>query len=317
MNLYKSIEGQLHSLEHKEFALEKDIQLLVEKNLTALFNIRFVSSEFSVGEFRIDTLGFDDETNSFVIIEYKRGNSYSVIDQGYSYLSVMLDNKADFILEFNEKQNRALKRDGIDWSSSKVIFVSPSFNTYQKNSVNFRDIPFELWEIKRFSGELIALEKHQSNSKASINSISNQQSSSIIAQVASEVSVATEDEHVAKLSEIGAEIYAALRQALEQLPDTSFYARKGYVGCKKDNSVICYIHFARNFINADISRGNISPKGEKSRAFFTLNDPNNKAVDKNWTHKDGTTGHDYRIHISSVNDIDYAMFLIKQKYFLL
>ena len=28
-----------------------------------------------------------------------------------------------------------LKRDDVDWSQSKIIFVSPSFNSYQKNSV--------------------------------------------------------------------------------------------------------------------------------------------------------------------------------------
>ena len=29
------------------------------------------SSEFKIGEFRIDTLCFDKENNSFIIIEYK------------------------------------------------------------------------------------------------------------------------------------------------------------------------------------------------------------------------------------------------------
>ena len=42
------------------------------------------------------------KTNSFVIIEYKKGSSYSVVDQGYTYLSTMLNNKSDFVLEYNE-----------------------------------------------------------------------------------------------------------------------------------------------------------------------------------------------------------------------
>ena len=34
--------------------------------------------------------------------------------------------------QYNEKMKNSLKRDDVDWSCSKVIFISPSFNTYQK-----------------------------------------------------------------------------------------------------------------------------------------------------------------------------------------
>jgi len=97
-----------------------------------------------VGEFRLDSLCYDNETNSFVVIEYKRGSSYSVIDQGYSYMSVMLNNKSDFILEYIEETGRSLKKSEVDFSQSRIIFISQSFNSYQKNSVNFKDVPFEL-----------------------------------------------------------------------------------------------------------------------------------------------------------------------------
>jgi hypothetical protein len=140
---------------------------LVEENVTELFGLQFVSSEFSVSDFRLDSLCFDEENNSFVVIEYKRGSNYSVIDQGYSYLSVMLNNKADFILEYNERMSAQLKRSDINWSGSRVIFISPAFNQYQKNSVNFKDVPFELWEIKRFQGNLLTFEQHKPSSKES------------------------------------------------------------------------------------------------------------------------------------------------------
>ena len=47
-------------------------------------------------------------------------------------MSVMLNNKSDFILEYNERKNKSLKRDEVDWSQSRIIFISPSFNTYKK-----------------------------------------------------------------------------------------------------------------------------------------------------------------------------------------
>ena len=73
-------------------------------------HLDFIKSEFSLNVFRINTLAFDREAKSFVIIEYKRDKTFSVIDQRYAYLFLMLINKADFILEFNESQNKSLKR---------------------------------------------------------------------------------------------------------------------------------------------------------------------------------------------------------------
>ena len=127
MDLYNLKNKKLKLIDSKPFNLEKDIQKVVEENTQELFNVQYVKSEFSLGDFRIDTLCFDEENNSFVIIEYKKGKSYSVIDQGYSYLSLMLNNKSDFILEYNENKKNNLKRGDVDWGSSKVIFISPSF----------------------------------------------------------------------------------------------------------------------------------------------------------------------------------------------
>jgi RecB family endonuclease NucS len=42
---------------------------------------------------RVDSLGYDEESNSFVIVEYKRDKHSSVFDQGVAYLALMLNNK--------------------------------------------------------------------------------------------------------------------------------------------------------------------------------------------------------------------------------
>ena len=78
MDLYNLRKNRLEEVQRLSFDLEKDIQSLVEENVETLFNLEFVSSEFTVGEFRLDSLCYDNETNSFVVIEYKRGSSYSV-----------------------------------------------------------------------------------------------------------------------------------------------------------------------------------------------------------------------------------------------
>jgi len=212
MDLYNIKGKSLEQIKRTPFKLEREIQSLVESNVDELFDLEFVSTEFTIGDFRIDSLCYDNENNCFVIIEYKKGNSYSVVDQGYSYLSVMLNNKADFILEYNEAKNKQLKRDDVDWSQSRVVFISQSFNNYQKNSVNFKDIPFELWEIKRYSNNTISLVQHNSDSKESINKVSGGKNK-VIEDVSKQVKVLSEEDTLKdkKVSENTRELYYQLK----------------------------------------------------------------------------------------------------------
>jgi hypothetical protein len=78
----------------------------------------------------------DDAQNPFAIIEYKKDRNFSVVDQGMAYLNLMLSNKADFILEYNESSNssHSLKREEVDWSQSRIIFISPEFTKYQQKN---------------------------------------------------------------------------------------------------------------------------------------------------------------------------------------
>jgi len=109
MAIFNIQNRKLSPIREKSIDLEKDIQKLTEENLEVIFGLQFVSTEFALQNFRIDTLAFDKEANAFVIVEYKRDRSFSVIDQGYAYLALMLNNKADFILEYNEKAKENLK----------------------------------------------------------------------------------------------------------------------------------------------------------------------------------------------------------------
>ncbi len=92
-----------------------------------------MKSEFELHGLRVDTLAFDNESKAFVIIEDKKDRNFSVVDQGMAYLNLMLNNKADFILEYNERSHssHSLKREEIDWSQSRIIFISPEFTKYQ------------------------------------------------------------------------------------------------------------------------------------------------------------------------------------------
>ena len=100
MQIFKIDNNKLNELNEKAFKLEKEIQTIFENNLNEIMNLQLVKSEFVIKNKRIDTLAFDKQNNAFIIIEYKRDKNVSVVDQGFTYLSLMLENKADFIVEY-------------------------------------------------------------------------------------------------------------------------------------------------------------------------------------------------------------------------
>ena len=313
MDLYKIKKDTLEPIDRESFKLEKDIQSIVEKNIETLFNLEFISTEFSVGDFRLDSLCFDNESNSFVVIEYKKGSSYSVIDQGYSYMSVMLNNKSDFILEYIEKTGKSLKKSEVDFSQSRIIFISPSFNSYQKNSVNFKDVPFELWEIKKFSNNTISLNQHLSSSKESIQKIEGNKNS-VIKSVSKQVKVYDEDYHLNQISEKNNILYSKLKEELINFGDVVLDYKKTYISFKKNNVIICYTIFRKEHLILEIVKGNVKSDGSKSKGFFTLDDPKNISKIKNFKFSEGSRREYYNIKLSNLNDVGYCLLLIKQKY---
>lgn len=77
---YKINDNKLEVVSKEEIQLENHLQKLVEENLETLFDLKFIKSEYPLHKLRLDTLAFNKETNSFVIIEYKRSSSFSLID---------------------------------------------------------------------------------------------------------------------------------------------------------------------------------------------------------------------------------------------
>lgn len=298
MKIFTSKKGQLSQLKQQKFKLEKDIQRLFEENLTLLSGYIFIRSEFSIKNSRIDTLAFDPETQAFVIIEYKRQQNSSVVDQGISYLNLMLEYIADFIVEYNEKQKAPLKRNGVDWSQSKVIFVSPTFNDFQIQATNFKDLPIELWEVNRFDNDIITLNIiNKSKSAPNIKAVSIEKNEEF--STLKEIKVYQESDHLSDKPDFIQELYEDFKQGILNLdPDIEINTRKLYIAFKKD----------RNIADIRIQQKNLKiwinlPYGE-------LDDPKNLA--KNVSN----TGHwgngDYEITIESTQYLEYIMSLIKQ-----
>ncbi|RLI79072.1 hypothetical protein DRP07_10455, partial [Archaeoglobales archaeon] len=195
MLIFAIKQNKLEKVREIPFSSEREIQHMTEQNLQEIFGLEFVKSEVSLADLRIDTLAFDNETNSFVIIEYKKDRNFSVIDQGYAYLALLLNNKAEFVLIYNECKNKSLRKGDIDWSQSRVVFVSPQFTRYQRKAIEFKDLPIELWEVRKYENNTILFNQLKSpETSESITKISPK--SSIVQRVSKEIKVYTEEDHL-------------------------------------------------------------------------------------------------------------------------
>ena len=83
-----------------------------------------------------------------------------------AYLNLMLNTKADFILEYNESSDPShnLKREEIDWSQSRIIFISPEFTKYQQHAIGFKDLGIQLWEVHKYSNAMLVFNEVKSPS---------------------------------------------------------------------------------------------------------------------------------------------------------
>lgn len=298
MDMYALKNGKLSLIDSVDFKLEKDIQKLCEDNLPSLFGLKTVKSEFILQNLRIDTLAFDSKSKSFVVIEYKKDKNFSVIDQGYAYLSLVLNNKADCILEYNEANSTPLKKGDIDWSQTRVLFIAPSFTVYQVQSINFKDLPIEIWEIKRFANDTISLAQIQpAGSVETVKTISSK--SKTIQGVSKEIKVYTEEDHLKTSNEEVKELYQQLKEAL-----LGFSHKVRVKPTKK------YIGFIAktNFVD-------VRPQKKALKIWFNLkkgelDDPKDLVRDMS------STGHwgngEYEVHISDDSNLEYILSLAKQ-----
>jgi len=286
---------QNKELKQNDFKNEKELQTFFENNIETILGYKLIDSEFSVGNFRIDSLAFEEETKSFRIIEYKNVKNASLVDQGYTYLKLMLERKADFVLQYNIKTKSSLAIEDIDWSQSRIIFVSPIYTVYQLNATDFKNIPVDLVKITRYEDNIIDIEFIKKTSNVKVQDI---QTESIQNDVNKEIIVYTEEDHLSKASDDIRNIYEKLKNRILELDDIDVEAKKLYIAFKGSRN-ITDIEFHKNKLKVYINM----KKG-------SLNDPLKIAKDIS------NTGHwgngDYCVTINSEDEIDNIIPLIKQ-----
>ena len=305
--MFRVTNNKLQSIKEKRFALEKELQDIVENNLEEIFGLEFVSTEFMISGLFIDTLCFNKETNSFVIIEYKKEKNISVIDQGFSYLSLMLNNKAEFILEYNEKNDKNLKREEVDWSQSRVYFVSPSFTAHQQNAINFKDLPVELWEVTQYDNDLILFKHIKSDNKT--GSIKNLGTSREISKVTKEVKEYSEV-HVIGNNKKAKSLYESLKEKIN-LIDSGLIPNptNSYIGFKLSDNWRIIFNVRKSWKDKSTGTGLLIE--------FTRSKPDNYKDPENRLEYVKNSMKHYNQHLSRMyvytpKDLEYASLLMKQ-----
>lgn len=302
MPIFKINSKKLEPISEKKIVLECDIQKLIENNLDQVFGYEFITSEVKINEFRFDTLAWNQETKAFVIIEYKKDRNFSIVDQGWAYLSLLVNNQDSFLVEYIEKTGKSLSRASVDWSQSRVVFVAPEFTSYQLQSIHFKNMAFDLYEVKVFDNDLLSLEQ--------IKPLSSSKSIDVIMENAKEAKIVKEivnydiDYHFKSGWTTAREMFDLINDKILALdPNIKQNITKSYIGYKINQNNVISIHGLKSGPSIEF------PRSEPE----DFNDPEKRV--KYWKN----SMQYYNQHISwfqlkSADDVDYAAMLIKQAY---
>lgn len=245
MPIFEISKNKLLPVEQKNFSLEKELQSLIENNLDAVFNCRFVASEFSTGAQhagRIDSLALSEEDNP-VIIEYKKVESSELINQSLFYLHWIQDHKGDFEIVVQKTLGSNIK---VDWSDVRVICIAPNYKKYDLHAVQVMGANIELWKYRLFTNSSLYLEEvlHNKNTKVNVAQTSNKnpvmvEAGKKAAQVRATAVYSVDEHFEGKTKEIQelmhsiGEFVIGLDSAIEEVP------KKFYIAYKSSQNIVC------------------------------------------------------------------------------
>ena len=203
-------------------------------------------------------------------------------------------------MKYNENNKAFLRKDNIDWSQSRVIFISPIFTTYQRRAIEFKDLPFELWEIKQYSNNLILFNQLTSPEETeSITTLNTK--SEIVKKINQEIIVYSEEKHIQIASEKIKSFYLELKDLILEIDSNiKINPQKKYLGFTRNKTFI-YMSIKKEYLNLHILVGKSG-----------LNDPRKLA-------KEITSSHhglrrEYEIILKENSNLGYVLSLIRQAY---
>ncbi len=228
-----SITDTVVELPASSVALEKELQTLIERNMTVFFGVTFLKTEYITSNGgRIDSLGVD-ENYCPVIFEYKRSSNENVINQGLFYLDWLLDHKADFELLVMNALGKE-KSNMLDWTMPRLICIAGDFTRYDEYAVKQINRNIDLVRYKKFGKALIMFELVNSNIVSPLKdfgqAVSTKKNSNI----------KTFEEQLTTTDPMLRDLYASIRDFIISLgDDLTENQLKLYVAFKKMKNFVC------------------------------------------------------------------------------
>lgn len=279
--------------------LEKDVQKLFEKNLEEILNIKFLATEYSTSfGGRIDSLGIDNN-GSPVIIEYKKGQNDSVINQGLSYLRWLLDHKADFEALVHKMNINV----DIDWASPRVICVAESYNKFDLDTADLLPMNIELLRYQLYEDNILLVEPEvQRKVKISTSEVF-ERGEKQKREFKDHIHYTVVD-HLKSASPKLQEIFSMLKEQISALDESIIEEAKAKYIAYKLTTNFCDVVILRDALKIFLN----IPSGE-------LGDPDGIARDLTKPKPIGHWGNgDYEVKLEHEEDLPKVMSLIKQSY---
>ena len=286
--VFETTKDSVRRLQPKPFTNEKELQKFIETNLSILLGIRFVASEFSTGDVhggRIDTLGLD-ESGSPVIIEYKSNQSDSVLNQGLYYLAWLRDHRGDFELAVQKALGSAAK---VAWIAPRLILIASSYTKFDLYAVGQFGTNVQLMRYQRYDHGTFVLEAlgEQLTTKPKTEP-----------PVTVEAEQYGVEYHHAKTTDEPWNAFLELRERLLALDGAEEHANQKSQITYRTTRSFAAILFQKNALLCQF-------KGDEK-----ISDPKNRAQDirsRQW-------GYPWAVSVKTADDIEYAMFLLKNSY---
>jgi predicted transport protein len=174
------------------------------------------------------------------------------------------------------------------------------FTNYQRKAIEFKDLPIELWEIKKYTNDIVSLNQIQSPEKSgSITDIS--EKTEVMRKVNREVKVYSEGELLLQTTEKLQNLYKELKDSiLSIVTDIEVRPKSKYVAFVRKNNFV-EISFFKSSLKLYLSINNSQ-----------LNDPKRIARDVSKIGHLGTGN--YEITMKDSDNIGYVLSLIRQAY---
>src|SRR5215216_6498419 len=202
---------------------------------------------------------------------------------------------------YNESfSSQPLKRGDVDWSQSRIIFISPEFTRYQQYAIGFRDFGIQLWEVHKYSNGLLVFNEAKSPfTKEPLTTIAKRNPAA--KRITEEIKVYSEEDLLEIAEDKVKELYQELKAAIINLGrDVEVRPTKKYLAFRRN----------KGFVGIVILRSKL--KAYLSIDISQLQDPMKKARDVK------KIGHyspgDTEIVISERSEIPYALLLVKRAY---